>query len=41
MGLDFRVLADYSGAISKSQQTSAATAGDENVMAFDFVLWPD
>lgn len=41
MGLDFRVLADYAGAISKSQQTSTTTAGDENLLVFDFVLWPD
>jgi hypothetical protein len=41
MGLDFRVLADYAGAISKSQQTSATMAGDENLLVFDFVLWTD
>jgi hypothetical protein len=41
MALDFRVLADYAGAISKSQQTSATMAGDENLLVFDFVLWTD
>ena len=41
MGLDFRALADYASAISKSPQTTGTAAGHENLPAFDLVLWPD
>ena len=41
MGLDIRALADHAGALSKSQQTTETAAGDENLLAFDLLLWPD
>ena len=37
MGLDIRALADCATAISKTSQTT----GDENLLAFDLLLWPD
>ena len=41
MGLDFRALADFAATISKSPQTTGTAAGDENLPAFDLLLWPD
>jgi hypothetical protein len=41
MGLDFRALADDASTISKSNQTTEATAGDRKSLAFDLVLMPD
>jgi hypothetical protein len=41
MGLDFRALADYANTIAKSPQTTETAAGDENLPAFDLLLWPD
>jgi hypothetical protein len=41
MGLDIRALADHAGAISKSVQITKTSAGDENLPAFDLLLWPD
>ena len=40
MGLDVRALADFATAISKSPQTTGTAAGDENLPAFDLLLWP-
>jgi len=41
MGLDFRALSNYAGTVSRSQQTTETAAGDENLLAFDLLLWPD
>jgi hypothetical protein len=41
MGLDIHALADFAVAIAKSQQTAGTAAGDENLPAFDLLLWPD
>ena len=40
MGLDVRALADFATAIAKSPQTIGTAAGDENLPAFDLLLWP-
>ena len=41
MGLDIRALADFAGTISKTLQTTGTAAGNENLPAFDLLLWPD
>ena len=41
MGLDVRALADFATAISKSPQTTGTAVGDENLPAFDLLLWPE
>jgi hypothetical protein len=41
MGLDVRALAGDAGMISRSQQTTETAAGDETLLAFDLLLWPD
>jgi hypothetical protein len=41
MGLDVRALAGDAGMISRSQQTTETAAGDENLLAFDLLPWPD
>ena len=41
MGLDFRALADFATAISKTPQTTGTAAGDENLPTFDLLLRPD
>lgn len=40
MGLDIYALADFATAISKTPQATG-TAGNENLPAFDLLLWPD
>ncbi|SUS07969.1 conserved hypothetical protein [uncultured Defluviicoccus sp.] len=41
MGLDVRALADFATAISKAPQTTGTAAGDENLPAFELLLWPE
>ncbi len=41
MGLDVQALSDYAGTISKPQQSTETSAGDENLLTFDLVLRPD
>ena len=41
MGLDFHALADHAGTLSRSQQGAETATSDENLPAFDLLLWPD
>ena len=41
MGLDFHALADHAGTLSRSQQSAETATSDENLPAFDLLLWPD